>query len=137
MREEGLKTFRVHYLEKLMKIESETILELLASYLAKKKETGNVIQDDDDKLLDFTAAIQRLYEFVALFVEEKQPFIEKYFGKENLKCITCGALCSIYTKDIFETLQDQCDMYSSKILPTFIEHYSIPELVRMLYIYAL
>src|SRR4051812_35634203 len=39
MREEGLTTFKTHYLEKMIKIEAETILELLASFLAKMKET--------------------------------------------------------------------------------------------------
>ena len=136
MKDEGLATFRAHYLQKFIQLEGEMIVELLGAYLVKLKEdeikkptktnpieSFNVEDDseeldsEDDKLLDFVASVRRLFEFLAGCIEDKQPFLEKYFGHDSIKPIT-------------ETIQLECDKYITKILQTFIEHYNIQEMVR-------
>jgi hypothetical protein len=125
MREEGIATFKTHYLAKIIKIESESILEHLSSFLEKQKEEpANEPQEKEDGLLDFTDSVHKLYEFLAVFLEEKQSFIEQYFGIDAFK-------------QIVDTLQVHCDKYSSRMLQTFIEHYTIMDLVSLFVIMRL
>jgi hypothetical protein len=129
-KQEALSIYKSSYLCKLIKIEGETIVELLNAYLQSLKDphtqhNSETDEKDDEEeeeedynLLDFVTAIRRLFEFIALFIEEKSPYIEKYFGGESLT-------------SIIEDLLLQTDSYSASILDLFISHFEIQKLVRL------
>lgn len=116
-------------MSKLITIEGETILELLNAYLQSLKEPHKENNEEEEEneedynLLDFVTAIRRLFEFIALFIEEKSPYIDKYFGSEVLT-------------SIIEDLLQQTDSYSANILDLFISHFEIQKLVTI-YLYYL
>lgn len=119
MKEDGFKIFLNSYLNLLLKNELETIMECLENYLIKiNNNLNNLNEDNDDniKQLDFVGSIGRLFEYVAMLIEDKQNFIIKNFGNEKFV-------------EIIDYLQSQCDIYSCSILEKFLKEIKIENIV--------